>query len=274
MKLIEKKWKSIILIVLTALILLSMYTLISGSKDFTILDIDKINSINDPALKIAVGATEECNKIEIKDKNHCYAMVAWELGYYYETLVCENLNKKFKHPCYQGYGKKISQRYSPDIIAIQDECSKIAFYKDCLLGAALAIGKESAGHIETEQCKKFEQENVKQACDEGIGRELADSNRELILCEKVKNKERCLIGFAFITDERNRKEALQICDRLSEKYATRCYSFIGRNNPIVYKKNVKESFEDCKQYTYAENCKQGATEGMIKKFFENEASST
>lgn len=265
MSIVTKRGKWMILIALIVLTLFSIYTLKSGSEKFEILDINRVSSINNPALKTAIEVTEECNKLEAKYKRTCYNNIAWELGYYYENTVCENLNKEFKPSCYQGYGRSIGEKYSPDIKTIQDECSKTAFYEMCLLDAAIPVGKESAKHIETEQCQEFEREHVKQRCYEGIGRQLGVDNKEQSLCKKTNDEESCLIGFAY---KSNRKEALQICKQLNEKNTERCYYLIGEASISDYNKTIEEAFKDCEQYTYAEECKQGVAAGIIIKFFE------
>jgi len=272
MKLTKKRGKSIILIVLIALALFSAYILNSGSESFAVLDVDNIKSVNDPILKTVVKATEECNKLEEAYKPACYEGISYTAGLSYDNFNCENLKEELKPHCYYGYGRRIGKEYSPNIEIIQEECSKIKFYESCLFDALIPIGEESAKHIETEQCKKFEQENLKQRCYQGIGRQLARDSKEQNICEKVENKEACLQGYAFITDRKgNRKEALQICDELSEKYAKGCYIFIGINSIWAYNKTIKEAFKDCERYPYKEDCKQGAAQGVAAKFFKENA---
>jgi hypothetical protein len=269
MSIITKRGKWIILIILIALILSSVYILKSGSKKFALLNIDNLSSLSSLGLKLAVEATEECNELEAKYKQSCYIGIAWESGYYYENTVCENLDQEFKHFCYQGYGENLGERYDPDIKIIQDKCSKTDFYEECFSLASRGIGSESSKYIETEKCQGFEQEDIKQRCYEGIGRQLATDNKEQILCGKVKNEEACLLGFAHILDNKgNRKEALQICLNLSETILIKkCYTYIGINNQVFYNPTIKESFKDCEKYAYAEECKQGAASGIAYKFF-------
>jgi len=277
MSLITKKRILIILIIIILLASYVTYNYILKSFDekFEILDLSKVNSINDPVLKTAIEATEECNKIKTVHENEnypykygCYQHIAWSIGKDYGIISCEKLNEKFKLICYQGYGRKIGEEYSPDIKAIQEACSKTDFYEECLLDAIIPIGKESSKHIETEQCQGFEQENIKQRCYEGIGRQLATDNKEQSLCKKVKNEEACLLGFAYVTDNKDKREkALQICKQLNEEYAKKCYSRIGGHSIAVYNKTIKESFKDCEQYPYPEDCKQGVARGVAIKFF-------
>lgn len=139
----------------------TFYILKSGSEKFAILNTDKVDNLNDPALKTAIKATEECNKLEINYRDYCYKRITWELGYRNEHLICEKLKEKLKLGCYQGYGRKIGEKSSPSIEKIKNECSKFLFYEECLHEAALTIGKDSSDSIETEQCKEFEQSIIK-----------------------------------------------------------------------------------------------------------------
>lgn len=259
----------IILIILIILILLSIYILKLGSENFAILDIENLNNINDPVLKKAVEATEECTKLETIYRPYCYHELAWELGKNYGNFICEKLKEELKPPCYRGYGSSIGEEYNPNVEIIIDKCSKTSFYEDCLSGAVSVIGEGFAEDIELEQCQKFEQIEIKQRCYEGLGRQLARDNKGLSLCEKTKGKEKCLQGFATITDRKgNRKEALQICNKLSGENARPCYYRIGGNSIWVHNKSLKETFENCERYPYPEKCKQGAAAGIAYKFFE------
>lgn len=262
-----KKRKIIVSITLIIIALASftVYMLKSGSESFALLNIESVENVNDPVLKTAIEATKECNKIGKKYRIDCYTDIAWELGYYNEPSICEKLKEELKPDCYQGYGRKIGEKYSPDIEKIKNECSKVSLYEDCLYDAALEIGKDLSNYIETEQCKKFEQENAKRRCCEGIGRQLGEDNQQLDLCKKTEYKEVCFRGFAYKIDAKNREEALQICQNLND---TKCYIYIGINTYLVYNQSIRESFKDCEQYPYPEDCKQGVAFGVAHKFFQ------
>lgn len=223
-----------------------------------------------PELKFIIEATKECNKLE-EYKDICYSQIANEAGEHYGNQICENLKEEEKSMCYGGYGISIGKKYGPNMETIKDECSKTMFYEDCLIRAAIVIVKESSKEIKPEQCEKFEQEDVKQRCYEEVGRQLANGDKEPSLCEEVKNKERCLVGFAYITDKKgDRKEALQICNKLNEDSAELCYFRIGENSVWIYNKSIEEAFKDCEQYSYKEYCKQGVVgeSGVAIRFFE------
>ncbi|MDP2907441.1 MAG: hypothetical protein Q8O03_05875, partial [Nanoarchaeota archaeon] len=279
MNLTIKRGKSIFLItlmILTLAILFSSYILKSGSEKFVILDVNKVSGINDPALKAIVKAAEECNKIKVNTtfKSFCYLVVAEESGYYYGNTICEKFNKIFHTACYGGYGKRVGEKYSPDLTAIQNECSKITpsssnYSNACLSTAARFIGEESASHIETEQCKKLEQNDAKQRCYEGIGRHLAEDNRQLDLCKKTEYEEACLLGFAYITNNKvGKEEALQVCNSLSDPNSKKCYYRIGVSHTWAYNETINEAFQECEQYPYPEDCKRGAVVSIPVKFFE------
>lgn len=266
----------IILIILIALVLLITYVYLSGSKNFEILDINEISSINDSALRIVIKTTEECNKIDMKAifKTYCYFIIAHESGYFYGNTICEKFNERFIGGCYRGYGKRIGEEYGSDLTTIQNKCSKLSlsslngFNNSCLLGAAMPIGQESANHIETEQCKKIEQQNIKKTCYEHIGRALAEKNKEQSLCEKIENKESCLTGFSYGLYKKGQKEeALKICNQLTEENAKQCYNNIGEVSIIYYNKTINEAFQECEKYSYPENCKRGAIAGLSGKLF-------
>lgn len=254
--------------ILIVLISLSIYALKSGSKSFAILDVNNLNSINDPILNTAIKATEECNKLDSAYKNSCYREIAWILGKYSGKLVCEKLKKELKPSCYGGYGRGTGKKYSSDIKDIKDRCSETEFYEECLYSAMLGISKELSDYTRFEWCKEVESEYVKKGCSDGIGRRLAMDNKESDFCEKVENKEKCLEGFAFITNNKGSKEeALQICDQLSGVYIKNCYMKIGVGFILAHNKTIEEAFRECEQYPYAESCKQGAGGGLVIKFF-------
>ncbi len=137
------------------------------------------------------------------------------------------------------------------------------FYEECLNDAALIIGKDSLNRIETEQCKKFEHEDAKRRCYEGIGQQLAEDNRQLDLCKKTGDEESCLLGFAYIIcNKGNEEEALQICDNLNDLNSKACHYLIGISNKWAYNQTIDEAFKNC----YSEECKQGAAAGIAYKF--------
>jgi len=257
------------LIILIAFALFSIYTLKTGSERFAVLDIENLNSIDDPVLRLAVEATKECNKLDSGYRERCYGVIAWYLGYEYDNVVCEKLKEELKPACYGGYGRTIGEKYSSDVENIKSECSKTSYYESCLGESSFPVGEESSKHIETEQCKNFGQTDVKQTCYEGLGRQLARDDKELSLCEGLEGKESCLIGYAYKIDGKlRREEALKICNSLHGRYAAKCFSRLGSNSIWVYNKTIKESFKDYEQYPYQEDYKQGIAKGVAIGFFE------
>lgn len=263
-----RRLKSIGLTVLALLAVLALaYMLKSSPPKFALLNLNEVIGLG-PDLKIAIEATKECNKIEERYKYRCYGAIAERIGRYAPS-ECEKLKEPYKSKCFMGYGMVIGAEHKGGITAIEDACSKTGSSKECLSGAAILIGQESAGHIATEQCQKLEQMDAKQDCYDGIGRQLAMNGKEQGLCEKTEEEGICLSGYAQRTGEKGgREEALQICGKLDKTLYDRCYFGVGFNAVFYYNKTIEEAFWDCEQYPSPQGCKMGASSAAGAKFFE------